>query len=129
MLETDDTPKIGCVHAGVTQWLHSLAIVFHMGQSTTSLAASISEIQGENFVARERLVIAPQPGVFEPAGGLRSGSPVAAGQIVGHLMNGVERTPVVSPFAGTTGAPLALAGERLVSHQPVMWLSLGSDAP
>lgn len=117
------------VHAPVTQPIRSREILFDMGQSTAILPSSSSEIQGEHFAARERLVIAPQSGIFEPAGAIRTGAPVSAGQVVGHLTNGRERTPVVSPFAGTTGASLALAGERLISHQPVMWLSLGSDAP
>lgn len=80
-------------------------------------------IQGECFEATERLVIAPRAGVFEPTGGLTFGSPITSGQIVGHLTCGVERTPVVSPFAGRAGAAMALAGERLTSYQPVMWLS------
>ena len=81
-------------------------------------------MQGEQFEAVERLVVAPSAGVFEPAPISSCGS-IEAGQIVGHLMSGSERTPVVSPFAGRRGATLAWNGERMVSRQPVMWLSVG----
>lgn len=90
---------------------------------------TFNAVQGEQCEAPARLVIAPGAGIFEPTVGLATGSPIAKGQVVGHLTSGATRTPVVSPFAGQTGAALAWAGERLSAHQPVMWLSLGSDAP
>lgn len=92
-------------------------------------STTLSSVQGEQCEAPARLVIAPGAGVFEPSVGLASGTAITKGQIVGHLMSGATRTPVVSPFAGQTGAALAWAGERLSAHQPVMWLSLDSDAP
>jgi len=103
-----------------------------MGQITSSFApksaaASVgADVEGERFESTARLVIAPTGGVFEPAVSLSSGSKIAAGQVVGHLTGGAGRTPVISPFAGQTGAPLAWAGERLVAHQPIMWMSIGS---
>ena len=103
-----------------------------MGHITTGIApnsplASVgADVQGEQFETTTRLVIAPHAGVFEPATSLQTGSMIAAGQVVGHLTGGVERTPVISPFSGQTGAPLAWAGERLASHQPVMWLSVSA---
>ncbi len=101
-----------------------------MGQITTAFAANSSrslvgaDVEGERFETTARLVVAPQGGVFEPAAELGRGHHIAAGQVVGHLTAGVERTPVISPFAGETGAPLAWAGERLIAHQPVMWMSV-----
>lgn len=88
-----------------------------------------TEIQGERFEAIERLVVAPAAGVFEPTAAFAPGTQVNRGQVIGHLATGSERTPVVSPFAGRTGAPLAWAGERVISHQPVMWLSAGTPSP
>jgi hypothetical protein len=60
---------------------------------------------------------------------LRPGRRIQIGQVVGHLSSGATRTPIVSPFAGESGEALAWSGERLVSHQPVMWLSTGLGAP
>lgn len=97
---------------------------------TAPSALSISpELQGERFDAIERLVVAPSAGVFEPTAAFAPGSRVQQGQVIGHLSSGADRTPVVSPFAGRTGASLAWAGERVVTHQPVLWLSAGTPNP
>jgi len=85
-----------------------------MGQITTSIApnsaaASVgADVEGERFESTARLVVAPRAGVFEPAAGLRSGSKIAAGQVVGHLTGGAERTPVVSPFGGEDGCAVGV---------------------
>lgn len=100
-------------------------MVLPMGRVNTD----IIDNEGERFEAVERLVIAPVAGIFEPAGSFAPGSHIRQGQIVGHLASGSDLTPVVSPFAGRTGAPLAWAGERVMSHQPVMWLSAGTPSP
>lgn len=117
MSRTCGTPKIGGVHGAVTQRTLSLATVSAM---------KTTDVQGERFEAVERLVVAPVAGVFEPAAAFAPGSHVRQGQIVGHLGSGNDRTPVVSPFAGSTGAALAWAGERVMPHQPLMWLSAGT---
>jgi len=101
-----------------------------MATSTSQLPTSTrptalgTDVEGERFEAAARLVLAPRAGVFEPVKLPASGL-ISAGQVVGHLGSGADRTPVVSPFAGRTGDALAWSGERLTSHQPVMWLSVG----
>lgn len=82
--------------------------------------------QGELLEADARLVVAPGTGVFQPASALAAGEPVRAGQVIGHVHSGVQSTPVVSPFSGQAGATLAWPGERLTTHQPVMWLSVAA---
>ena len=125
MSKTCGTAQIGHVHDAVTPLLLSLGTVIFMGH----MGHPNTDIQGERFEAIERLVVAPAAGVFEPVAALAPGSHVSQGQVVGHLASGTERTPVVSPFAGRTGEHLAWAGERLVSHQPVMWLRAGTPGP
>jgi len=94
-------------------------------RSNTAVITSVAaDVEGERFAAVERLVVAPRGGVFQPAA-LSNPDSIFAGQVIGHLTSGAERTPVVSPFAGRRGATLAWTGERLVTHQPVMWLSVG----
>ena len=88
-----------------------------------------ADVQGERFMAAERLVVAPSGGVFEPAADLRAGRFIEAGQVVGHLNSSGQRTPVVSPFAGRSGEALAWSGERVTTHQPVLWLSTNASAP
>ena len=106
-----------------------------MGHATTVTLSPANRrlvpaaLQGELFHAAERLVVAPTGGVFEPAMDLGRGRRIEVGQVVGHLRSGSTRTPIVSPFAGQSGEALAWSGERLVSHQPVMWLSTGIGAP
>ena len=99
------------------------------GDSLQGDSVQGDSVQGEQCEAPARVVIAPGAGVFQPQATLASGTMIHKGQIIGHLTSGEVRTPVVSPFAGQTGAALAWAGERLSTHQPVMWLSLASDAP
>lgn len=128
-------PEWGGVHMGVTTPEHSSEKVMGMGHATTITLAPTSRrsvpaaLQGELFQAAERLVVAPTGGVFEPAMDLRPGRDIEVGQVVGHLNSGSTRTPIVSRFAGQSGEALAWSGERLVSHQPVMWLSTGNGAP
>ena len=106
-----------------------------MGQARTATISTSTprlrraDVQGERFNAPARLVVAPTGGVFEPAADLRPGRQIQAGQVVGHLSTGTDRTPIVSPFAGRSGEALAWSGERLVSYQPVMWLSTTAGAP
>ena len=106
-----------------------------MGHATTATLTSTTpalgraDVQGERFQSAARLVVAPTGGVFEPAGDLRPGRQIQVGQVVGHLNSGQNRTPIVSPFAGQSGEALAWSGERLVSYQPVMWLSTAAGTP
>ena len=139
-----DTPS-GCVHTGVTHLEHSSEKVISMGHATTATLTATAaklgalglttgglgraDVQGERFQSAARLVVAPAAVVFEPVGDLRPGREIQVGQVVGHLNSGQSRTPIVSPFAGQSGEALAWSGERLVSHQPVMWLSTEAGTP
>lgn len=127
---------MGAVHIGVTNAEHWSERVISMGHAPTATLTSTSsrslgraDVQGEQFQSPARLVVAPSAGVFEPAGDLRPGREIQVGQVVGHLNSGQNRTPIVSPFAGHSGEALAWSGERLVSHQPVMWLSTSAGTP
>ncbi len=106
-----------------------------MGYATTATLTSYTsapgrvDVQGEQFQSVARLVVAPTAGVFEPVGDLRPGRDIRAGQVIGHLQSGQQRTAVLSPFAGQSGEALAWSGERVVSYQPVMWLSTDAGAP
>ena len=96
---------------------------------TTTTALPRADVQGERFQSAARLVVAPAGGIFEPVGDLAPGRHIHVGQVVGHLNSGQSRTPIVSPFAGQSGEALAWSGERLVSYQPVMWLSTEDGTP
>jgi len=114
-------------HLVETHSPHSLEMVIGMGHTTTTEPTTARVADALSFQTPTRLVVAPHGGVFEPASNIGHGTKIAAGQVVGYLTTGANRTPVTSPFAGRSGEPLAWAGERLVPHQPVMWLSV--DAP
>ncbi|MFT7600713.1 MAG: [acyl-carrier-protein] S-malonyltransferase [Acidimicrobiales bacterium] len=75
-------------------------------------------VEGEYLYAVERLVVSPATGVFEPLAGLVEGSPLTAGQLVGH----VGSTEVRTAFEGTLQGILALSGERVTTSQPIAWL-------
>ncbi|MEM7095804.1 MAG: hypothetical protein AAF567_22570 [Actinomycetota bacterium] len=94
-----------------------------------TINSPLSTTEGERLEADTRLIIAPDGGVFEPAGDVSIGSPIKVGQVVGHLHSGNQSVPVVSPFAGRSGDALAWSGERLTAHQPVLWLSLDAGRP
>jgi len=93
-----------------------------MGQNESTMILA----QGELLEADARLVVAPGTGIFEPTYEVAAGEQVRVGQVLGHVHSGVQSTPVISPFSGQAGAPLAWPGERLTTHQPVMWLSVAA---
>jgi [acyl-carrier-protein] S-malonyltransferase len=75
-------------------------------------------VEGEHLFATERLVVSPSAGVFHPERGLGHGSPVAVGDLIGHVAGAEVR----SPFAGVLQDFIAVEGERLAARQPVAWL-------
>ncbi|HEX9259538.1 MAG TPA: ACP S-malonyltransferase [Acidimicrobiales bacterium] len=84
-------------------------------------SASVSppkQVEGEHLFAVERLVVSPGAGVFARVADLGDGSPIAVGQVVGHV-NGAE---VRSAFSGVLQAFIAVDGERVTSRQPIAWL-------
>ena len=75
-------------------------------------------VEGEHLFATERLVVSPAAGVFSPVEGLAAGSPIATGQVLGH----VGEHEVRSPFEGVLQAYIAVHGERVTNRQPIAWL-------
>ncbi len=78
---------------------------------------SLAPMEGEHLFATERLVVSPAAGVFTPAG-LRTGSIIDVGSVVGH----VGEHEVRSPFTGVLQDLIAVAGERVTMRQPIAWL-------
>ena len=76
--------------------------------------------------SRDRLIVAPAAGVFEPKSELvgRVGVPIRIGQTVGSLRCGVDTIAVLSPFAGTTRDVLSWQDERVRPYQPLVWLEV-----
>ncbi len=91
---------------------------------------------GEHFFMTERLVVARATGPFTPAPELASWAPRLPGSGASGQAEGFEPRPIAvgelvgwagdmevrSPFAGSLEGLLVLAGERVVSGQPVAWL-------
>lgn len=80
--------------------------------------------QGEHLHTSERLVISQAAGVFQPRQDLErqladgDGTGVGVGEAVGS----VGTDEVRSPFSGSLQGFLAMAGQRVLSGQPVAWL-------
>ncbi len=74
--------------------------------------------EGEVLYAKERLVISPCSGVFQPTDDVDNGTKFAVGQLLGT----VGDSEVRSPFAGHLQGLLALAGEKVNTSQPLAWL-------
>jgi len=92
-------------------------------------------VPGERFSMTERLVVAPASGPFRPAPELASWTPSLPGApraeeraaespaiAVGDLVGWAGSVEIRSPFAGSLEGLLVLAGERVMSGQPVAWL-------
>jgi [acyl-carrier-protein] S-malonyltransferase len=77
-----------------------------------------SKLEGEHLFAVERLVVSPAAGIFTPIGDRHEGSPIAVGDVLGHV-GGVE---VRSPFEGVLQSYIALDTERVTKRQPIAWL-------
>lgn len=83
------------------------------------------ELRAEELFILERLVIAPNPGIFHPlVFDVTSQTPelVSAGQQIGAVVRMGEKHPVRSSVAGLLLGLLVLPGERVRLHQPVAWL-------
>ena len=72
--------------------------------------------QGEHLYTSERLVVSQAAGVFQPRRGLQER--VEVGDVVGT----VGSDEVRSPFSGSLQGFLAIAGQRVLTGQPVAWL-------
>ena len=81
------------------------------------------ELDGEQLHVSERVIVAPEAGVFKAAGHLPE--QIEAGTPLGTLEAGGRSVTVVSPFRGRLGAMVATTGERLRPHQRVAWLRAG----
>lgn len=77
-----------------------------------------ARLEGEHLFASERLVVSPGAGIFVPADGLSDGTLIQVGTVLGH----VGDREVLSPFAGTLQAYIAVDTERVTARQPIAWL-------
>jgi [acyl-carrier-protein] S-malonyltransferase len=88
-----------------------------------------------------RFVVSPATGPFEPAANISYATPQLAGiegeaeaptgeveLHVGDLIGWVGDVEVRSAFDGTLGGLLVIAGERVMSSQPLAWLRAGTAA-
>lgn len=95
----------------------------------TALHAFASEHQGEHLYVRERLVISPCAGVFQPVNDLADhGVAELTTEMVvevGSLVGSVSGQEVRSPFAGRLMGMLSRPGERVQTGQPIAWLQEG----
>jgi hypothetical protein len=79
----------------------------------------VTALQGECLVVSERMIVAPEGGVFRLS---PKTSRVEHGTEIGVLEMPGSVTPIRSPFAGELMGFLAHDGERLRAGQPVAWL-------
>ncbi len=56
--------------------------------------------------------------MFTPIGGIKEGTRIAVGEVLGH----VGETEARSPFAGIVQSYIAVEGERVTLRQPIAWL-------
>lgn len=72
--------------------------------------------QGEHLYTSERLVVSQAVGIFQPRQDL-------SGRVeVGDVVGSVGADEVRSPFSGSLQGFLAIAGQRVLTGQPVAWL-------
>lgn len=78
--------------------------------------------EGEHLHVRERLVVSPATGVFQPEpasdGATAEGETIPVGGLLGHVADQEVR----SPFAGWLMGMMAMPGERVLVGQPIAWL-------
>ena len=101
-------------------------------------AASVRELErAAGFVMAERLIVAPATGPFRPTPDLVDATPTLSTDesrheniavAVGDLIGWAGETEIRSPFAGELQGIIVLAGERVVTGQPVAWLRT-TDSP
>lgn len=80
-----------------------------------------SPLAGETLTVPERMIVAPEVGIFRPHAVVQ-GHELRAGDEIGFVEGPGTRCPVLSPFGGTLMGMLAHPGERLRSGQPIAWL-------
>lgn len=95
-------------------------------------AASVRELErSAGFVMAERLIVAPATGPFRPIPDFVNSAPTLSTTesrretitiSVGDLVGWAGETEIRSPFAGELQGIIVLAGERVVTGQPVAWL-------
>ena len=80
-------------------------------------------MEGELLTVPERVIVAPAPGKFRPAGS-PEGDELVEEQVIGFVDGVGHSAPVGSPFSGLLMGLMAYAGERVREGQPVAWLRL-----
>lgn len=69
-----------------------------------------------------RMVVAPGKGQFTPAEGLAEGSPLAAGDVIGHVSTLRDRVAVTTQHGGTVTEVLVEADDPVAPGQPLLRL-------
>jgi biotin carboxyl carrier protein len=74
-----------------------------------------------------RLAVAPSTGRFRPAGGIRPGTAIRAGDLLGHVTGGRGRADEVrSPVDGAVRGLLIRPGQLVAGGQQLVWLESAS---
>jgi biotin carboxyl carrier protein len=79
-------------------------------------------LNGERVSIPERMIVAPENGVFRLTALAYHGAFVDEGDEIGIVSSPGATAAVRSPFAGTLMGVLAHEGERLRAGEPVAWL-------
>lgn len=118
-------PELNALSVGSPDDLDKLVVLISADSPITPV---LEHHQGEHLYISERMVVAPQAGIFEPAPELvpevssgaerQSKRPVNVGQVIGAISG----TEVRSPFAGELMGMIAVSGERVTIGQPLAWL-------
>lgn len=118
-------PDLEAISVGTPDELDKLVVYI---STSSPIQPVIEHHQGEHLYISERMVVAPQAGIFEPAEELahavepskqsESNPTIKVGQIVGEISGNEVR----SPFAGELMGMIALSGERVTIGQPLAWL-------
>lgn len=118
-------PELDAISVATPDDLDKLVMLI---SAQSPLKTHVESHQGEHLYISERMVVAPQAGIFEPEPSLKN--TVSTGErgsaspsvIVGQAIGTISGTEVRSPFAGELMGMIAVSGERVTIGQPLAWL-------
>jgi [acyl-carrier-protein] S-malonyltransferase len=129
------------VLAGTDSSLFSVSTPDELEAFVASLTSASIETEAPLdplFRMTERLVVSPATGAFRPVEHFASVAPTLGGGPVdervalrvgvGDLVGWAGEFEIRSPFAGSLEGIIVLAGERVVTGQPVAWLRADREA-
>ncbi len=118
-------PDLDAISVATPDDLDKLVLLI---SSQSSLTPHVEQHQGEHLYISERMVVAPQAGIFEPSSALAEsiGSAKEHSSLatisVGQPIGTISGSEVRSPFAGELMGMIAMSGERVTIGQPIAWL-------